>query len=219
MRKQKHVNDLMAELGRLREENSCVFTRVTGMTQLCMNFEAENSVLRAQVAELTHRLDSLNEIMECLSSNNNNGVFEGSYDRMINDGDDFLNPWNLLYVNQPIMFLEAFQCLVSSLQRPRSLSRESCREMMKEAKSLLQCCRDNDVNFFDNAEVDANGRAEEIMGQAIRELGWKRSDIVVSTKICWGGSGPNDKGLYREHIIEGTKASLKRLEMRWTMWM
>ncbi|KAL7223888.1 hypothetical protein ACSBR1_025364 [Camellia fascicularis] len=103
MRKQKHVDDLMAQLCRLREENSCVFTRVTGMTQLCMNFEAENSVLRAQVAELTHRLDSLNEITECLSSNNNNGVFEGSYDRMINDGDDFLNPWNLLYVNQPIM--------------------------------------------------------------------------------------------------------------------
>ncbi|RVW24372.1 putative voltage-gated potassium channel subunit beta [Vitis vinifera] len=84
---------------------------------------------------------------------------------------------------------------------------------VKEAKSLLQCCRDNGVNFFDNAEVYANGRAEEIMGQAIRELGWKRSDVVVSTKIFWGGSGPNDKGLSRKHIIEGTKASLKRLDM------
>ncbi|KAL3351309.1 hypothetical protein AABB24_019750 [Solanum stoloniferum] len=84
---------------------------------------------------------------------------------------------------------------------------------VKEAKTLLQCCRDHGVNFFDNAEVYANGRAEEIMGQAIRELGWKRSDIVVSTKIFWGGSGPNDKGLSRKHIIEGTKASLKRLDM------
>nr|TKR79716.1 putative voltage-gated potassium channel subunit beta [Populus alba] len=84
---------------------------------------------------------------------------------------------------------------------------------VKEAKSLLQCCRDHGVNFFDNAEVYANGRAEEIMGQAIRELGWKRSDIVVSTKIFWGGSGPNDKGLSRKHILEGTKASLKRLDM------
>ncbi|KAK4354885.1 hypothetical protein RND71_027079 [Anisodus tanguticus] len=84
---------------------------------------------------------------------------------------------------------------------------------VKEAKTLLQCCRDNGVNFFDNAEVYANGRAEEIMGQAIRELGWKRSDIVISTKIFWGGSGPNDKGLSRKHIIEGTKASLKRLDM------
>ncbi|TXG72517.1 hypothetical protein EZV62_001096 [Acer yangbiense] len=84
---------------------------------------------------------------------------------------------------------------------------------VKEAKSILQCCRDNGVNFFDNAEVYANGRAEEIMGQAIRELGWKRSDIVVSTKIFWGGPGPNDKGLSRKHIVEGTKACLKRLDM------
>ncbi|KAL0376883.1 UNVERIFIED_CONTAM: putative voltage-gated potassium channel subunit beta [Sesamum calycinum] len=84
---------------------------------------------------------------------------------------------------------------------------------VKEAKSILQCCRDNGVNFFDNAEVYANGRAEEIMGQAIKELGWKRSDIVVSTKIFWGGPGPNDKGLSRKHIIEGTKNSLKRLDM------
>ncbi|PIN17719.1 Voltage-gated shaker-like K+ channel, subunit beta/KCNAB [Handroanthus impetiginosus] len=84
---------------------------------------------------------------------------------------------------------------------------------VKEAKSILQCCRDHGVNFFDNAEVYANGRAEEIMGQAIKELGWKRSDIVVSTKIFWGGPGPNDKGLSRKHIIERTKNSLKRLDM------
>ncbi|XP_040987344.1 probable voltage-gated potassium channel subunit beta [Juglans microcarpa x Juglans regia] len=84
---------------------------------------------------------------------------------------------------------------------------------VKEAKSLLQCCHDHGVNFFDNAEAYASGLAEEIMGQAIRELGWKRSDIVVSTKIFWGGSGPNEKGLSRKHVVEGTKASLKRLEM------
>ncbi|CAB4261971.1 unnamed protein product [Prunus armeniaca] len=84
---------------------------------------------------------------------------------------------------------------------------------VKEAKSLLQTCRDHGVNFFDNAEVYASGRAEEIMGQAIRELGWKRSDVVVSTKIFWGGPGPNDKGLSRKHVVEGTKASLKRLDM------
>ncbi|KAL2319182.1 hypothetical protein Fmac_033058 [Flemingia macrophylla] len=84
---------------------------------------------------------------------------------------------------------------------------------VKEAKALLQFCRDHGVNFFDNGEVYAHGRAEEIMGQAIRELGWKRSDVVVSTKIFWGGQGPNDKGLSRKHIVEGTKVSLKRLDM------
>ncbi|EFJ28469.1 hypothetical protein SELMODRAFT_89560 [Selaginella moellendorffii] len=86
---------------------------------------------------------------------------------------------------------------------------------VKDAKILLSRCRDSGINFFDNAEVYANGRAEEIMGQAIRELGWKRSDVVISTKIFWGGPGPNDKGLSRKHIIEGVKASLKRLEMEY----
>jgi hypothetical protein len=76
---------------------------------------------------------------------------------------------------------------------------------VKDAKVLLSRCREAGVNFFDNAEVYANGRAEEIMGSAIRELGWKRSDVVISTKLFWGGQGPNDKGLSRKHIIEGIK--------------
>jgi hypothetical protein len=46
----------------------------------------------------------------------------------------------------------------------------------------------------------------------MQEGGWKRSDLVLSTKIFWGGSGVNDKGLSRKHIIEGAKASLKRLD-------
>ena len=79
---------------------------------------------------------------------------------------------------------------------------------VKEAKSLLQCCRDHGVNFFDNAEVYANGRAEEIMGPAIRELGWQRSDVVISTKIFWGGSGPHAKVLSRKRVIAGSKASV-----------
>lgn len=86
---------------------------------------------------------------------------------------------------------------------------------VKDAKLLLSRCRECGVNFFDNAEVYANGRAEEIMGQAIKELGWKRSDVVISTKIFWGGPGPNDKGLSRKHIVEGVKASLKRLDMEY----
>lgn len=69
------------------------------------------------------------------------------------------------------------------------------------------------VNFFDNAEVYANGQSEEIMGQIFQKSGWKRSDLVVSTKIFWGGQGPNDRGLSRKHILEGTDAALKRLQM------
>lgn len=69
------------------------------------------------------------------------------------------------------------------------------------------------VNFFDNAEAYAHGNAETVMGNIIRKTGWKRSDLVISTKIFWGGNGPNDCGLSRKHIIEGTNASLKRLKM------
>jgi aryl-alcohol dehydrogenase-like predicted oxidoreductase len=84
---------------------------------------------------------------------------------------------------------------------------------VKDAKLLLHRCREAGVNFFDNAEVYANGRAEEIMGAAIKELGWKRSDIVISTKLFWGGQGPNDKGLSRKHIIEGIKVHTLSLSL------
>ncbi len=71
------------------------------------------------------------------------------------------------------------------------------------------------VNFFDNAEAYANGNAELVMGNVIKKAGWKRSDLVISTKIFWGGRGPNDTGLSRKHIIEGTHAALKRLQMEY----
>lgn len=76
-------------------------------------------------------------------------------------------------------------------------------------------------NFFDNAEVYAAGRAETIMGEVLRKAGWRRSDLVISTKIFWGGRpdpdggaplyGANDRGLSRKHIVEGTDAALRRL--------
>lgn len=71
------------------------------------------------------------------------------------------------------------------------------------------------VNFFDNAEAYAGGNAETVMGNVIQKTGWKRSDLVISTKIFWGGDGPNDNGLSRKHIHEGINASLKRLQMEY----
>ena len=73
--------------------------------------------------------------------------------------------------------------------------------------------RQHGVNFFDTAEVYAEGRSEIAMGKAIKRAGWKRSDLVLSTKIFWGGAGVNDKGLSRKHIIEGLDASLARLQL------
>ncbi|GAQ85578.1 potassium channel beta subunit 1 [Klebsormidium nitens] len=82
-----------------------------------------------------------------------------------------------------------------------------------EAKKILEGALKAGVNFFDNAEVYAGGKAEEVMGQAFKELGTKRSDLVLTTKIFWGGQGPNDKGLSRKHIVEATQASLKRYQV------
>lgn len=69
------------------------------------------------------------------------------------------------------------------------------------------------VNFFDNAEVYSKGKAEIMMGNIIKKAGWKRTDLVISTKIFWGGEGPNDRGISMKHIMEGMNASLKRLQM------
>jgi voltage-dependent potassium channel beta subunit len=83
------------------------------------------------------------------------------------------------------------------------------------AQACMEAAYEGGVNFFDNAEAYASGRAETIMGNVIKKEGWKRSDLVVSTKIFWGGEGPNDVGLSRKHIIEGVEASLARLQLNY----
>lgn len=71
---------------------------------------------------------------------------------------------------------------------------------------------DAGVNFFDNAEAYSGGQSEKMMGNIIQKAGWKRTDLVLSTKIFWGGHGPNDSGLSYKHIIEGTNAALQRMQ-------
>ena len=83
----------------------------------------------------------------------------------------------------------------------------------ERAYACMKAAKDAGVNFFDNAEAYADGAAEILMGKVIKRAKWPRKDLVVSTKIFWGGAGPNDKGLSRKHLIEGTKASLERLEL------
>jgi len=83
------------------------------------------------------------------------------------------------------------------------------------AYECMKTAYDAGVNFFDNAEAYAGGESEIIMGKVIKKAGWKRSDLVVSTKLFWGGSGPNDRGLSRKHIFEGANAALKRLDMEY----
>ncbi len=83
------------------------------------------------------------------------------------------------------------------------------------AYECMKAAYDAGVNFFDNAEAYARGQAEIVMGKVIKKAGWKRSDLVVSTKLFWGGDGPNQTGLSRKHILEGIDASLKRLQMEY----
>jgi voltage-dependent potassium channel beta subunit len=81
------------------------------------------------------------------------------------------------------------------------------------AYQIMTAAYEQGVNFFDNAEAYADGHAETIMGNVLKRAGWKRSDLVISTKIFWGGPGVNDKGLSHKHIMEGTNAALKRLQL------
>jgi voltage-dependent potassium channel beta subunit len=79
------------------------------------------------------------------------------------------------------------------------------------ARQLMKMAFDYGINFFDNAEVYANGASELIMGEVLRDF--KREDLVVSTKIFWGGKGANAVGLSRKHLMEGTRNSLRRLQL------
>jgi len=81
------------------------------------------------------------------------------------------------------------------------------------ASACMKAAYEAGVNFFDNAEAYARGRAEIMMGDIIKKMGWRRSDLIISTKLFWGGRGANDRGLSRKHISEGTEAALSRLQM------
>jgi voltage-dependent potassium channel beta subunit len=83
------------------------------------------------------------------------------------------------------------------------------------AYECMQAAYEAGVNFFDNAEAYAGGKSETMMGEIIKKTGWKRKDLVISTKIFWGGKGPNDRGLSRKHILEGIAASLARLQLEY----
>lgn len=83
----------------------------------------------------------------------------------------------------------------------------------EQVKECMHIAFDHGVNFFDNAEGYAHGEAEVLMGKCIKDF--RREDLVISTKIFWGGNGPNDTGLSRKHLLEGTKNSLRRLQLNY----
>ncbi|KAG5033675.1 hypothetical protein AAZX31_04G010000 [Glycine max] len=98
MRKQKHLDDLASQVTQLRNENHQILTSVNLTTQKYLAVEAENSVLRAQVNELSHWLESLNEIIHFLNATDGGPPPPPS---------SFFEPdatfFNKAYLSQPIM--------------------------------------------------------------------------------------------------------------------
>lgn len=86
------------------------------------------------------------------------------------------------------------------------------------AVEMMAAALDAGVNFFDNAEVYASGRSEEVMGQALRRLGTPRLNVVVSTKFFWGldreGDAVNRKDtLNRKYLMQAIDGSLRRMQL------
>ncbi|MEO0030595.1 MAG: L-glyceraldehyde 3-phosphate reductase [Pseudomonadota bacterium] len=80
--------------------------------------------------------------------------------------------------------------------------------------ALVRQALDAGINFIDTANVYTEGKSEEITGQALRDLGIRRSDVIVATKAMGPmGTGPNDAGMSRHHLMDQVDASLKRLGM------
>lgn len=80
-------------------------------------------------------------------------------------------------------------------------------------KQCMYAAYDAGVNFFDNAEVYADGESEVVMGQILKEAGWSRDSFIISSKVFWGGSKPTQKGLSRKHVVDACNNALKRLQV------
>jgi len=80
-------------------------------------------------------------------------------------------------------------------------------------KEVLKAAFEAGINMIDCAEAYSQGESERDIGRVIRELGWRRSDLIITTKIFFGvgRKGPNDRGLSRKHLVEGINESLERL--------
>ncbi|MCP3720560.1 aldo/keto reductase [Paraburkholderia sp. CNPSo 3281] len=83
-----------------------------------------------------------------------------------------------------------------------------------DAERLVGRALDAGVNFIDTADVYSQGVSEQITGLALKNLKIPREQVVIATKVFGEmGSSPNERGATRSHIMDGVKASLKRLQL------
>jgi aryl-alcohol dehydrogenase-like predicted oxidoreductase len=88
------------------------------------------------------------------------------------------------------------------------------RQDQETAESLIRTSLDHGVNFIDTADVYSEGLSEQILGRALKNLGVRRSDVVIATKVYGAmGPGPNNVGASRAHIMDGVQRSLERLQL------
>jgi voltage-dependent potassium channel beta subunit len=83
------------------------------------------------------------------------------------------------------------------------------------AEALMTYAYEQGINFFDNAEIYARGKSEEVMGAILKKKGWARDSYIVSSKAFFGIGGelPTQKGLSRKHLVEACEAALKRFQL------
>ncbi len=82
------------------------------------------------------------------------------------------------------------------------------------SRPFIKAALDAGINFFDTADVYSMGASEEVLGRALRDMGPRREQLVVATKVFHPmGTSPNERGLSRKHIMHAIDASLKRLGM------
>jgi voltage-dependent potassium channel beta subunit len=83
------------------------------------------------------------------------------------------------------------------------------------AEALMTYAYEQGINFFDNAEIYARGKSEEVMGAILKKKGWSRDSYIVSSKAFFGIGGelPTQKGLSRKHLVEACEAALKRFQL------
>uniref|UniRef100_A0A0R0FII4 BZIP domain-containing protein n=1 Tax=Glycine max TaxID=3847 RepID=A0A0R0FII4_SOYBN len=105
MRKQKHLDDLIAQVDLLKKQKSLTLKKVNITTQHCLKVEAENSILGAQKTELTQSLQSLNDIINLINttttSDHNNYYYNNNNNN--NNNNFMMNPMHMAYLNQPIV--------------------------------------------------------------------------------------------------------------------
>lgn len=89
----------------------------------------------------------------------------------------------------------------------------------KLSEKLMIHAYDNGINFFDGAEIYANGQAEIVMGKVLKKTKWNRSSYVISSKAFFGIHGekskPNERGLSRKHLVEACHQALKRMQVEY----